>query len=319
MMRIASILLVATLLTTCAISGTFAKYVTKASGEDSARVAKWGIVLGISGGDVFDIQYPTHEVAETGDNAPSVYEGEYSVISALEDKVVAPGTSSEDLENGNLTATVKGTPEVATRYSLTIKNLKDVVLPEGEYTDYTNLVLKDGEYGYFNTFKLAKDYYPVKWDIKVSKAGGTPISLVETAATFGVNVAGFSFAEAEAIVNDTSIMAQLLPVLEGMVSGASNAQVTTDEEGNLVISMDFDPNKVMDFKFELSWAWAFETEIADATYSDTTVTPTAIEFGDMADTYLGNVAAAGVVELAEGSKISTDLSATLVATAVQID
>ena len=42
MMRLASTLLVLTLLTTCAISGTFAKYVTKSEGSDSARVAKWG-------------------------------------------------------------------------------------------------------------------------------------------------------------------------------------------------------------------------------------------------------------------------------------
>ncbi len=42
MMRTASGLLVATLLTTSVISGTFAKYTTEAIGSDSARVAKWG-------------------------------------------------------------------------------------------------------------------------------------------------------------------------------------------------------------------------------------------------------------------------------------
>ena len=39
MMRIASVLLVAVILTTCAISGTFAKYVTSGNGSDNARVA----------------------------------------------------------------------------------------------------------------------------------------------------------------------------------------------------------------------------------------------------------------------------------------
>ena len=38
MMRVASALLIAVLLTTCAISGTFAKYVSTASGSDTARV-----------------------------------------------------------------------------------------------------------------------------------------------------------------------------------------------------------------------------------------------------------------------------------------
>ena len=43
MMRLASGLLVAVLLTTSMISGTFAKYVTTESGSDSTRVAKWDI------------------------------------------------------------------------------------------------------------------------------------------------------------------------------------------------------------------------------------------------------------------------------------
>lgn len=42
MMRIASVLLVAVILTTCAISGTYAKYVTSTTGTDKARVAYWG-------------------------------------------------------------------------------------------------------------------------------------------------------------------------------------------------------------------------------------------------------------------------------------
>lgn len=44
-MRIASVLLVAVILTTCAISGTFAKYVTSGSGSDTARVAKFGVTV----------------------------------------------------------------------------------------------------------------------------------------------------------------------------------------------------------------------------------------------------------------------------------
>lgn len=42
MMRLASCLLVAILLTTSVISGTFAKYTTSSTGTDSARVATWG-------------------------------------------------------------------------------------------------------------------------------------------------------------------------------------------------------------------------------------------------------------------------------------
>ena len=43
MMRIASVLLVAVLLSTCVISGTFAKYTSSANGTDTATVAKWDV------------------------------------------------------------------------------------------------------------------------------------------------------------------------------------------------------------------------------------------------------------------------------------
>ena len=58
-MRLASALLVLTLLTTCAISSTFAKYVTKAEGTDKARVAKWGFEGGstIAITDLFKTAY----------------------------------------------------------------------------------------------------------------------------------------------------------------------------------------------------------------------------------------------------------------------
>lgn len=42
MMRLASALLILTMVTTCAISGTFAKYTTSATATDKARVAYWG-------------------------------------------------------------------------------------------------------------------------------------------------------------------------------------------------------------------------------------------------------------------------------------
>ena len=43
MMRIASVLLVAVLLSTCAISSTFAKYTTEFTGTTSAKVATWSV------------------------------------------------------------------------------------------------------------------------------------------------------------------------------------------------------------------------------------------------------------------------------------
>jgi hypothetical protein len=201
MMRIASVLLVAALITTCAISGTFAKYVTKVEGSDKARVAKWGIILTVNADGTFADKYAAEDASylEAG--------GEYSVVSFNGDKVVAPGTSSK-LAKTQLKATVKGTPEVATRYILEAKVTSDIYLGKGEYVDYTQLVLPkadetvteepiatdttgaDGDeepattepadaYGYFETFTLDEAYAPIKWNMTIAKGTGTPINLVD--------------------------------------------------------------------------------------------------------------------------------------------
>lgn len=100
MMRLASALLVLTLLSTCTISGTFAKYVTEGSGSDSARVAKWGVTV-TANGETFAKEY---------DKDDTVYTEAKSVIST--DKVVAPGTKGE-----MVSMALAGTPEVAVRVS----------------------------------------------------------------------------------------------------------------------------------------------------------------------------------------------------------
>lgn len=100
MMRAASGLLVATLLTTCVISGTFAKYTTESGGSDTARVAKFGVTI-TANGDTFAKEYATDDSTVSGTIAKSV-------ISTDDKNVVAPGTS------GTLVAsTINGTPEVA--------------------------------------------------------------------------------------------------------------------------------------------------------------------------------------------------------------
>lgn len=90
MMRAASGLLVAVLLSTCAISGTFAKYTTSADGTDSARVAKWGFTGGstITISDLFKNTYDTTVNSSTDVIAPGTngsatfgftYDGDNSV------------------------------------------------------------------------------------------------------------------------------------------------------------------------------------------------------------------------------------------------
>ena len=118
MMRTASGLLVATLLTTSVISGTFAKYTTAASGKDSARVAKFGVTITANGG-MFADEYVTDDSRVSGTIAKSVI-----TSGAPGDAVVAPGTKG-DLVN----ATISGTPEVAVHVAyeptLTLEGWKD--------------------------------------------------------------------------------------------------------------------------------------------------------------------------------------------------
>lgn len=96
-MRVASVLLMAVLLTTCVISGTFAKYVTSQEGSDSARVAKWGVEI-TANGTAFQTEY-----AKTDTTVTDITN---TVVST--EKVVAPGTDGSLVE-----MEIHGTPEVA--------------------------------------------------------------------------------------------------------------------------------------------------------------------------------------------------------------
>ncbi len=135
MMRIASLVLVLTLLSTCAISGTFAKYVTSDSASDTARVAKFGVVLNATGNSGFDVQYKTHDTK---------YNAAMSVIASTnadntQDKVVAPGTSSADL-NTTQTYSISGTPEVATKVDISMTVTEDIWLLKEDNSKYCPVV-----------------------------------------------------------------------------------------------------------------------------------------------------------------------------------
>lgn len=246
MMRIASILMVVTLLSTCAISGTFAKYVTKASGEDAARVAKWGVLLTLDGADsVFATEYELSD--DHQDEGADAYTG-LAVKSDV--KVVAPGTTSEEA-GASVNGNIAGTPEVATHYEISIKGIKDVVLPataeDATYTDYTQLVkAEDGSYGYTGTFTLDEDYAPIVWDLTIGTVKVQAKSLTEV------------LARADEIA--------------GKLSGIGAVGVDAGDD-YITITLDVAPGTAMDLDFELAWKWVFEQD------------------KDEADTLLGNIAA----------------------------
>lgn len=155
MMRIASVLLVAVLLTTSIISGTFAKYVTTSSVTNSATVAKFGVTVSASG-DLFKDTYTTDATDVTGDT-----DG-VSVKSSA--KVVAPGTKNDT----GLTLSVTGTPEVDVQLTVAVTaGYKEVFLKaKNGLPDLTTSTTGA-------TFNLDADYYPVKFTLKQTKGSNT--------------------------------------------------------------------------------------------------------------------------------------------------
>jgi hypothetical protein len=162
-MRIASVLLVAALISTCAISGTFAKYVTEDSAYDSARVAKFGVTVLASGklfadsykngatntpgekGDVIDtelsvVEYQIPNPAPTASDDP-LAPLEHDALFPNSERIselVAPGTKNEK----GLTFTIAGKPEVDT------KVVFGHAYNDGVKVENAEIVLKKAELGY---------------------------------------------------------------------------------------------------------------------------------------------------------------------------
>lgn len=136
MMRTASGLLVATLLTTSMISGTFAKYTTQDEASDSARVAKWGVTA-LATGSLFGTDYDSVSATQNGNaitaevstNVSSQYTGSDNK------NLVAPGTKSDK----GMTFKISGTPEVENNVTVEKKDTFQDIYLKGNAT-YATLV-----------------------------------------------------------------------------------------------------------------------------------------------------------------------------------
>ncbi len=216
MMRMASMLLILVLLTTCTISGTFAKYTTSASATDTARVAKWGIELAVTGEGVFSTEYEG---------------GNKTVISSNTDKLVAPGTKNE---NG-ISFSIKGTPEVAFKVEVTLgegENFKDVFLKaaNGKYLDYTTA--NDTA----DKFNLDKDYYPVVFTLTHTYETGAYSIAPAVAET------GAVCTKAAGKDTVTGTLTQINAVLKNLTDSMTSCApgYTLDDEFKLTWKWDFE-------------------------------------------------------------------------------
>ena len=116
-MRIAAGVMTAALLSTCAISSTFAKYTSESTGTDSARVAKWDILFG--DGTTMSEKFDFNLFNTTYDDATSP-----SVKSSNDDKVIAPGTQ------GSFAVKITNQSEVKAKYIIefSVTNTENIPL-----------------------------------------------------------------------------------------------------------------------------------------------------------------------------------------------
>lgn len=163
MMRIASALLIATLLTTSIISGTFAKYVTTGEVEDSARVAKFGVYV-TGSGSLFDVTYKQVNDGNTpggtilDENVPQDI-ASLTIESSNGQKVVAPGSKNEE----GLTLSVTGAPEVDVKVTFDVVADEDIFLKMNGFDIYPDMTT--GALGDVFGKSVYKDYYPVVYTL----------------------------------------------------------------------------------------------------------------------------------------------------------
>lgn len=152
MMRLASLLLVLTLLSTCAISGTFAKYVTSDTASDKAQVAKFGVTVTAWDNSMFATSYAKDDDKVTDKNITN----SVAVATGVNYSLVAPGTKNT---GDGTTFSITGTPEVAVNVKIALEITNDVFLNKGTYADWTTGDNTD-------SYNVTEAYYPVVFTLK---------------------------------------------------------------------------------------------------------------------------------------------------------
>lgn len=310
-MRLASGLLVGTLLTTCAISGTFAKYTTQDAAQDSARVAKWGVELQIIGslyGGAYtnDTHVPTIAVDDTN----------VSVWNQSTDgkNVVAPGTKSDK----GMSISLNGKPEVDTQllvkmtteniflaagsYGVMVKIDPSILTDENfekvgklytknasgafEEVDFDAATLGAGPY-YTLEDAITTDhtYYPVVYNI-AGLAGDLSTNYGNNTETGKDDGTAEDTLKAIAIKIGDSLKGSALVDTTDYVVDGNNAGLFTYEFASKVYDTNFDLADLKISDLNLSWNWNFTDEAGidgDEAATD--------DKDDCLDTILGNLMA----------------------------
>lgn len=272
-MRSASVLLVATLLTTSVISGTLAKYTTQDAAKDTARVAKWGVELQAIG-NLYGDTYKDRIVTEN-DTTATVQSVDRTA------DVVAPGTQNAE----GFTFSLKGKPEVDGTITTTIKS-QNIFLKKGTYgimipvapgvvtadnfDEITDLYTKsDNTYTAATAYAASTKYYTLEDYVEVSAnyypvvynlAGNT--SYTGTTTEDSLNEAAKKLATQLGIGQGTTDPSNKITTYTGTKTFATN-----DDLASLLVDGE-----------KITWAWG---------YGDATKVGDTADESDKADTILG--------------------------------
>lgn len=275
-MRAAGLLLLVTLLTTCLTAGTFAKYTTGDEASDTARVAKFGVVVKAEG-DLYGKTYFAGSNSSNPNQPAFGTDSGVTVKSSNDDKVVAPGTKNDT----GLGFSITGQPEVTVKV--------ETAFDSGN----KSIFLKAGSYGVMvdATAKVNADNFAAKKAALYTVDNATYSKLAAAAAYD----AGTTYYELTGAVTLTDAY---YPVVYKLSKAGTDDNLLQDGEvaykvdtlaklqtklGGYVNNVTYAPNTNLDEnaqnEYVITWEWAFERAgDTDGTYNK-------------ADTILGDLAA----------------------------
>lgn len=256
MMRIASVLLVAVLLSTSVISGTFAKYTTSDSAKDSARVAKWGVTVKVEGDNAFAEEY-TQKGSQDANSVVSSVKTTTGTNAKEGESVVAPGTS------GTLTTVkIEGTPEVAVKvnYNATLK-LEGWKIDKQEDA----AAAADNQETTDNTEEYCPLIFTVKITTKDDDSEETTTTYVYKIGTVtGNNDTSTTTTTGENSETVTTVTCRNIATLQEQVLKA----ICGDTANKATKDHSYEANTNLYRQVEVTWEWAFEDKTENSYQTD---------------------------------------------------
>jgi hypothetical protein len=199
-MRLAALLLVLTLITSCFVGGTFAKYVSTANNEDSARVAKWAFE--VNDANIVTAETFTFDLFKTINDSDGTSLEEN--IAKKDGTTIAPGTSGEfaiKLENLSEVDAKYGIDYTVTKSDDTLPIEFSVNNGATWAADIADVIASDTDTKLAHTNGTTTITVQWKWDFGTSDAVEDAVNKVDTTLGNG----GAATVTVKAVVTATQI------------------------------------------------------------------------------------------------------------------